>query len=91
MRNRSHNVFRRGARIKFRATATPSYLANLECEVMQKNQFSVRVRLLQAPTSAKSYQIGSEVTVAPSELDHESGCDCKSCIRRGVLPWKSSK
>jgi hypothetical protein len=89
MKTTMQRIFRRGAHIKFRSTATPAFFANLECIVMQYNQFSVRVRLLQAPATGSAYQVGSEVTVAPSELEHESGCICKSCQRRGVRPWKS--
>lgn len=88
MKTRSHNVFRRGAQIKFRKTASPSYLANLECTVMQRNQYSVRVKLTQ-PGPGVAYAVGTELTVAPYELDHESGCTCKSCKARGVQPWKS--
>jgi hypothetical protein len=87
MKNKSHQVFRRGAQVKFRKTTTPSHLATVECTVVQRNQFSVRVKLTQA--SGAAYPVGTELTVPPYELEHESGCICKSCKLRGVQPWKS--
>lgn len=84
---RSTNILQRSVVVRFRKSATPAFLAEKLCVVMQRNQFTVSVKLLEDATA--SYIKGSLLTVAPSELSHPQGCTCKTCLKRGPTLWKS--